>query len=151
MTKTICGLLVRSSDCCHVMVTNTFDMIYIFILFDLVIFNTIFIHLTGLGLLEEAGEELPSRLKHVELKYVTDEDCQEDYAKIFTGELITDNMICVTDPDQGFCQGDSGGKLGGFLQFVIYNHMGRNSREVVCSDLFAHFKNILLTGLLRLS
>jgi secreted trypsin-like serine protease len=60
-------------------------------------------------------------LHHVELAYVTQEDCQDqfnDLADLFLEQLnavvsydITDGMLCAADPGQDSCQGDSGGPL----------------------------------------
>jgi len=59
----------------------------------------------GLGRLESEGVQ-PEHLQHVELKYVTNNECNADYSP----QLITDNMMCAKDPGQDACQGDSGGK-----------------------------------------
>jgi V8-like Glu-specific endopeptidase len=56
---------------------------------------------------QTAGGPAPSnRLRHVEVSYVAQEACNNDYS----GD-ITDTMICAADPGQDACQGDSGGPL----------------------------------------
>jgi len=52
----------------------------------------------------------PERLKHVEVKYVSNNDCTSN-PYFYADSQITDNMMCARDPDQDSCQGDSGGPL----------------------------------------
>ena len=52
----------------------------------------------------------PERLKHVEVKYVSNNDCTSN-PYFYTDSQITDNMMCARDLDQDSCQGDSGGPL----------------------------------------
>ena len=60
----------------------------------------------GFGNLITNGEQFPTRLQHVELKYVTNPTCNQNY-----GGGITSSMMCASDPKQDSCQGDSGGPL----------------------------------------
>jgi len=59
----------------------------------------------GLGALYSGGPS-PTILKHVELAYITQSQCDSDY----TGGIL-DSMMCAADPGQDSCQGDSGGPL----------------------------------------
>ena len=52
----------------------------------------------------------PDNLKHVELKYVSNQSCCTNYDGYSCSE-ITSNKICATSPGQGICNGDSGGPL----------------------------------------
>jgi len=60
----------------------------------------------GFGNLSTSGNQFPTRLQHVELKYVTNPTCSSNY-----GGGITSSMMCASDPGQDSCQGDSGGPL----------------------------------------
>jgi trypsin len=60
----------------------------------------------GFGNTSTSSNSYPSRLRHVEIKYVTDSTCNSKY-----GGGITSNMMCAADPGQDSCQGDSGGPL----------------------------------------
>ena len=53
-----------------------------------------------------SGGPSPDKLKHVELGYVTQSECNSDYSG-----GIQDNMMCAADPGKDSCQGDSGGPL----------------------------------------
>lgn len=63
----------------------------------------------GLGNTAYPNEYYPTRLRHVEVNYISNSDCMSVY-DYFTGE-ITSNMLCAADPGQDSCQGDSGGPL----------------------------------------
>ena len=70
-----------------------------------------------MGVLESEGDRQPEHLQHVELKYVTNDECNADYSPT----LITDNMMCAKDPGQDSCQGDSGGKSTCYsISFVFF-------------------------------
>jgi Secreted trypsin-like serine protease len=60
----------------------------------------------GFGNTSTSGSYYPTRLRHVEIKYVTTSTCNNKY-----GGGITSNMMCAADPGQDSCQGDSGGPL----------------------------------------
>merc|ERR1711933_654130 len=60
----------------------------------------------GLGRLSSGGLT-PEELMHVEVSYVTNDQCDADYAQID----ITDDMLCAADPGKDSCHGDSGGPL----------------------------------------
>lgn len=51
----------------------------------------------------------PDRLKHVELKYVSNQSCCT--TNNYSCSEITSNKMCATDPGQSSCSGDSGGPL----------------------------------------
>jgi secreted trypsin-like serine protease len=51
----------------------------------------------------------PDRLKHVELKYVSNQSCCTTYD--YSCSEMTSNKMCAADPGQDSCQGDSGGPL----------------------------------------
>ena len=53
-----------------------------------------------------SGGQTPSILKHVELGYITQSECDTRY-----NGGIEDNMMCAADPGKDSCQGDSGGPL----------------------------------------
>ena len=72
--------------------------------FGLFIYINLFIFL-GLGTLSSGGA-VPDILQHVEVGYVGQSQCNEDYS----GD-ITPSMMCAADPGQDSCQGDSGGPL----------------------------------------
>ena len=65
--------------------------------------------------------QLPDQLHHVELAYVDQLQCQNQYNVLndiiemyypdFPDFMISDDMICASDPGQDSCQGDSGGPL----------------------------------------
>ena len=59
----------------------------------------------GFGNTETSGQNLPSRLKHVEISYVPTNTCNSN--NMYGGE-ITQNMMCAADPNEDSCQGDSG-------------------------------------------
>jgi secreted trypsin-like serine protease len=69
---------------------------------------------------------IPTQLHHVELAYVTQEDCNDEFTDFAnqnrfldlfnppqegSSDYITDGMLCAEDPGQDSCQGDSGGPL----------------------------------------
>lgn len=60
----------------------------------------------GFGNTSTSSDVFPTRLRHVEIKYVTDSTCNSKY-----GGGITSSMMCAADPGQDSCQGDSGGPL----------------------------------------
>lgn len=49
----------------------------------------------------------PTKLQHVEVAYISNDECGDSYAP----EPITNAMLCAADPGQDACQGDSGGPL----------------------------------------
>jgi trypsin len=59
----------------------------------------------GFGNTVTSGQNLPSRLKHVEISYVPTNTCNS--TNMYGGE-ITQNMMCAADPNEDSCQGDSG-------------------------------------------
>lgn len=58
-------------------------------------------------------ESLPTALQHVELKYISNTSCKNDYG--YSSSDITSNMMCAADFENGSaqdaCSGDSGGPL----------------------------------------
>ena len=52
----------------------------------------------------------PTHLKHVELKYVTNQACCTTPYEWGCSRIGT-NMMCAADPGEDSCQGDSGGPL----------------------------------------
>jgi len=66
--------------------------------------------MTGLGLTSYVdNQSAPSDLKHVEIKYITNKSCGEDYG--YSSWQIKDSMMCARDTDADSCNGDSGGPL----------------------------------------
>ena len=59
----------------------------------------------GFGTTSSGGEK-STRLKHVELKYVSTSNCNTPY----NGAILA-SMMCAADPGEDSCQGDSGGPL----------------------------------------
>ena len=59
----------------------------------------------GFGNTETSGQNLPSRLKHVEISYVPTNTCNGNN---MYGGGITQNMMCAADQNKGSCHGDSG-------------------------------------------
>ncbi|XP_046404255.1 trypsin-1-like [Ischnura elegans] len=59
---------------------------------------------SGWGTTTEGGS-LPDHLRHVIVKVVDQNECNQAYGS------ITDNMICAGAPGKDSCQGDSGGPL----------------------------------------
>ena len=60
----------------------------------------------GFGNQNPNDPQYPNQLYHVEVKYVPQATCNNNYSG-----GITDNMMCAADPGQDSCQGDSGGPL----------------------------------------
>ena len=58
----------------------------------------------GFGNTVTSGQNLPSRMKHVEISYVPNDTCSSDYGE----GSITANMMCAADLNEDSCQGDSG-------------------------------------------
>ena len=72
------------------------------------------LYVAGLGIdLTDNGEgvSVPDRLKHVEMNYVTNSQCDAIYQAISIS--VTSNMLCAEGPSSfqyaGTCNGDSGG------------------------------------------
>ncbi len=65
----------------------------------------------GYGLLNYQTGGMVNELRHVDVNYVDNKQCQKDYDK--AGLRITDQMLCagVSDGSQDACNGDSGGPL----------------------------------------
>jgi len=61
----------------------------------------------GFGNQDPFIEDYAKELRHVELGYVPNNVCNQQYG----GNAIRGNMMCAADPDQDSCQGDSGGPL----------------------------------------
>jgi secreted trypsin-like serine protease len=59
----------------------------------------------GFGTTETGN--ISTRLKEVEVKYVSNDECRSSYGNGITGF----EMMCAADPGQDSCQGDSGGPL----------------------------------------
>lgn len=59
-----------------------------------------------------AGGSISETLLKVEVPYVDEKTCEEDYA----GYEITETMICAGEKGKDSCQGDSGGPLVSFHQ-----------------------------------
>ena len=57
----------------------------------------------GFGETDPAGNSIPARMKHVEVSFVPDDTCNDNYFG-----SITENMMCAADPNEDSCQGDSG-------------------------------------------
>ena len=85
-------------------------------------------------------------MHHVELAYVTQEVCQDQFNDLEDALLeqfnevvswdITDGMLCAVDPGQDSCQGDSGGPLydkdnGAIVGVVSWGH-GKQSFSCYC-------------------
>ena len=72
----------------------------------------------GWGVVNEEKKTTASVLQHVEVKYITNKQC-EDIDGFLPGHLqlisqkgiISDAMMCAKDKDEDACQGDSGGPL----------------------------------------
>jgi len=62
-----------------------------------------------------SGGSTPDELLHVEVNYVPNTDCQDDYDQ----ETISDDMICAASPGKDACQGDSGGPLYDLSQNLL--------------------------------
>jgi len=54
--------------------------------------------------------DFPDKLRHVEVRYVSNEDCTSNPFEYFPSQ-ITDNMMCAYDIGRDSCNGDSGGPL----------------------------------------
>ena len=63
-----------------------------------------------LGLGYDENSNLPSKLKHVEVDYITNSDCMEPVNKYQLGS-VTESMMCAARTMKDSCQGDSGGPL----------------------------------------
>ena len=64
----------------------------------------------GFGLEGASEKNVPSKLKHVQLPFVPDEECVAAYQET---QMIFDpvSMLCAADVGEDACQGDSGGPL----------------------------------------
>jgi len=62
----------------------------------------------GFGATSQGGG-YPNKLRHVQLKYVTDQKCDSMYS--VEGYSIDENELCCRDTGKDSCQGDSGGPL----------------------------------------
>lgn len=62
----------------------------------------------GLGLLKAGTMNLPDHLQHVEVNYVTNNECETTFKKY---DYDTNSMICAAAPGKDACGGDSGGPL----------------------------------------
>ena len=82
----------------------------------------------GLGALEYNTNDLPDHLQHVELSYITNENCSSFY-----GGEITNSMMCALTPFKDVCQGDSGGPLYDSENDVV---VGITSWGYGCADDF---------------
>lgn len=63
----------------------------------------------GFGNTDPNGYYFPDELFHVEVKYVPQSTCMNNYNNLSLA--ITSDMMCAADPGQDSCQGDSGGPL----------------------------------------
>lgn len=61
----------------------------------------------GVGTQDPDVDKFPTRLYHVEVSYVTQQKCKNQYG----ASDITANMMCASDPGEDSCHGDSGGPL----------------------------------------
>merc|ERR1712038_279965 len=65
----------------------------------------------GLGALYYGGD-IPNELMHVNVSYVNNTVCKDQYnADPFFTDIIDDSMMCAADPNEDSCSGDSGGPL----------------------------------------
>ena len=87
----------------------------------------------GFGNTVTSGQNLPSRLKHVEISYVPTNTCNS--TNMYGGE-ITQNMMCAADPNEDSCQGDSGAWDHCCLYY--FNHFKQSSP--VCQLVVVSFQ-----------
>jgi len=59
----------------------------------------------GLGVTEKGT---PNYLMYVEVEYITNEECNDEYR--YNG-VVEENELCAASPGKDSCQGDSGGPL----------------------------------------
>jgi len=78
---------------------------------DVELFGGEELHTLGFGVTDTVTQETPDRLLDVDIKYITNEDCDEAYSEEFGSSRIDDSMLCAAAPNKDACQGDSGGPL----------------------------------------
>lgn len=85
---------------------------------------------TGWGTLHSGDTSLPSILQKVDVPFVPDADCEEDYENI---NPILPSMVCYGEAGKDSCQGDSGGPLFSSVDNVVYEY-GIVSWGVGCAE-----------------
>jgi trypsin len=69
-----------------------------------------YLHNKIIGFGYDDNNQFPDNLKHVQLQYVANSQCDSPDTKYNEGK-ITQNMMCAADEGKDACQGDSGGPL----------------------------------------
>ena len=85
--------------------------------------------------------DFPNVLQEVELKYVTDDDCDAAWSPLGVGVSILPSMMCAADTGKGPCNGDDGGPLFDATENVLVGIISRYYCDGSIPSVFSRIAN----------